>query len=129
MEEEQKNSMQEGQKASAPAEKNSDAQGMRQEAEPAYRPVVCPRCGSAHFEFITEYHKRIGLRVVSAFLLAVCIMLAVISFMDPDINIPPALIAVFLVCYLMFQIAVWTGESRTHVQGVCRDCGFIWLIG
>lgn len=83
---------------------------MRQEVEHAYCPVVCPRCGSAHFEFITEYHKRIGLRVVSAFLLAVCIMLAVISFMDPDINIPPALIAVFF-------------SLLPHVSNCCMDGG------
>ena len=128
MEEDQKNSKPEEQEASALAEKKSDAQGMRQEGKPAYRPVVCPQCGSVHFEFVTEYHKCIGLRVIAALLLAVCIMLAVISFMVSDVNIPPALIAVFLVCYLLFQVAVWTGESRTHVQGVCRDCGFIWLI-
>ena len=128
MEEDQKNSKPEEQEASALAEKKSDAQGMRQEGKPAYRPVVCPQCGSVHLEFVTEYHKCIGLRVIAALLLAVCIMLAVISFMVSDVNIPPALIAVFLVCYLLFQVAVWTGESRTRVQGVCRDCGFIWLI-
>ncbi len=128
MEEEQKDFKPEEQEVTSPAKKKSEAQGPSNGGKPVYRPVVCPRCGSVHLEFVSECHKSIGLRVISVILLAVCIMLAVASIATPDAIFPPELIAVFIAFYLLFQIAAWARESRTHVQGVCRDCGFIWLL-
>lgn len=100
---------------------------------PIYEAVKCPRCGSTHIEFITEYHKHIWLRLLVLILGAVCIIFAIrysISFIRfENGNFDDLRVVIIVgVFYIIFQLAIWIGESKTHVQGICRDCGNIWLL-
>lgn len=97
-----------------------------------YEPVKCPHCGSTRIEFLTEYHRCIGLRVICI----ICAALFVFFFVghlfsmptgeNREFSIAAMCIAGFFV--VAFLIAVWITESKTHIQGICRDCGNIWLL-
>lgn len=99
---------------------------------PEYKPITCPRCGSRSIEFVTEYHKYIWLRLLSLILGSVCAFFALKYifgiFFNAANNYDIAYSITVGVFYFTFQLLVWLGESKTHVQGVCRDCGNIWLL-
>ena len=92
----------------------------------------CPHCGSTHIEFVTEYHKCIWLRLICSALLTITAILflsylaSTIIGKDTDGEL---LLIIFIgISYLLVQAAVFYTESKTHVQGVCRACGHIWLL-
>lgn len=99
---------------------------------PQYTPVTCPRCGSQRIEFITEYHRYIGIRAlagVAGIIFLIFLIRCIGSSFQVQINISDLAGAIVsAVFYGIFQLAVWLGESKTHVQGICRDCGNIWLL-
>ena len=97
-----------------------------------YGQIRCPHCGSSYIEFVTEYHKCVAMRVL-------CIIFAVIFvfvFVSHLFSMPTGEnreVSISLMCisgffFAAFMIAIWIKESKTHVQGVCRDCGHIWLL-
>ncbi len=96
------------------------------------RPVICPKCGSVHIEFVTEYHKCIWLRLLVS-ILVILMGYFLLNYITSAINGANGydylrgliIVAIF---YIIFQLSVWLTESKTHVQGVCRDCGNIWLL-
>lgn len=97
-----------------------------------YGPVKCPHCGSTHIEFVTEYHKCIWLRLLVA-ILVVIMSIFLVRYLIAEIGGADSSdemqrLVIFAVLYVLFQLAVWITESKTHIQGICRDCGNIWLL-
>lgn len=99
---------------------------------PVYGQVKCPHCGSTHIEFLTEYHRCIGMRVICIIFAALFVFFIVgYLFSMPtgenrEFSIAAMIVSGFFV--VAFTIAIWIKESKTHVQAVCRDCGNIWLL-
>ncbi len=102
-------------------------------SNPLYQPILCPQCGSTKIEFVTEYHKHIWLRAIT-YIPAIIFIIFLIQYIISRINLTfkdytDLVIAITAaVFYIGLQIAVWFGESKTHIQGVCRDCGYIWQL-
>lgn len=99
---------------------------------PTYGGIRCPRCGSSNLEFVTEYHKCIWLRIVVT-ILVVLLGVFVVRYLTASISgrngaDDMRAILIIAVFYILFQLSVWLTESKTHVQGICRDCGNIWLL-
>lgn len=105
-----------------------------------YKParIVCPKCNSVSIAFVTEYHKAIGWRVilfiVNALFVAIIISMLEHAFSEYE-NIwkgffkdfyPAFLIYAFI--FFICKISISTIESHTHVQAICRDCGYLWLL-
>lgn len=94
--------------------------------------VRCPRCGSLHIEFVTEYHKCVWLRLIASALIVLIGIFAISYLADTILGIEDKGDMILLIfttmSYLLIQVAVYYTESKTHVQGVCRDCGNIWLL-
>lgn len=96
------------------------------------QPILCPHCGSKNIEFITEYHKFIALRIFSIIVAAV-FFFSLIAFLDfhrdtDKFNTAFYFMVASGILYCILLLFVWLGESKTHVQGICRDCGNIWLL-
>ena len=94
--------------------------------------VRCPRCGSLHIEFVTEYHKCVWLRLIASALIILIGIFAISYLADTILGIEEKGDMILLIfttmSYLLIQVAVYYTESKTHVQGICRDCGNIWLL-
>lgn len=100
---------------------------------PKYTAVVCPQCGSKNIEFVTEYHKCILARILSALFFVMAIIAAYFEITDLISNFESNGVSTFTLilsvfAYFITQCYIVFVESKTHVQGVCRDCGNIWLI-
>lgn len=94
-------------------------------------PIKCPHCGSLKLEFVSESHKCGVLRFITAIVLVIIAyttMDTLISiFLDPEnVHFEPWFF--FIIVYAVLKIIIDAKESRTHVQGICRDCGLIWLL-
>ena len=113
------------------------------EHKPFARPIVCPHCGGRSLEFVTEYHKAIGLRVFACILLfwvfiaslyniPNILYYSLIEFAKSSAStkIEESIIAIVvpIVFYILLKLAIYGIESHTHVKSICRDCGHIWLI-
>lgn len=100
---------------------------------PGYMQLACPRCGSLKIEFITEYHKCIIAKILAILSLIGAILFAFIGYRNlilsaDDGGMSTFFIIVFITAYFLIQCYIFFAESKTHVQGVCRDCGNIWLL-
>lgn len=99
---------------------------------PNYKPIVCPRCGSRNIAFVTEYHKAIAAKVFLILFVAALIinygdmLIRGITFQNADASL---LIEFLLGAFaLALTIYIFVEESKTHVQGICRNCGVLWLL-
>ena len=120
--------------------------------------ITCPRCGGTSVEFVSEYHKCIWLKffrnlfliaAIAFFVLYLFLFLqnmtdifaAVVKAIEENITSdrnPNQLIgtydiflylaAALVVVSFIMQIVIYFAERRTHVQGICRDCGYIWRL-
>ncbi len=120
--------------------------------------ITCPRCGSTSVEFITEYHKCIWLKFFRNLCLITAIALFVLFLVlsldnmkfdfativravgdattdirkvydrDGSVDIFLYISAALVVVSFAMQTVVYFAERRTHVQGICRDCGNIWRL-
>lgn len=97
-----------------------------QETNEKFTPIMCPHCKSKNLAFITEYHKSIGGRILFSLFLTVSIALLLFLFKDyTEILMVLDIIATILT--LITGIYVVVVESETHIQCICKDCGFDWL--
>lgn len=103
------------------------------------KPITCPRCGSVRLSFVSEHHKEFGFKIVALLFITIatcCLMFQLLpDLLAKVISAEKTLTAgtfaptvVFAVAALVCQIIVIIRESSTHVQGICRDCGCIWLL-
>ena len=100
---------------------------------PEYKPITCPHCGGKNIALITEYHKCVfpkilaTLFLIGAFISAWSILLN--QFSDSNNDGKNILFLLMSIAgYFVVQCYIFYTESKTHVQGICRDCGKIWLI-
>lgn len=94
--------------------------------KPTYHPIACPHCKSKNLAYVTEYHKCIGAYILQMITFLCAILSGVVAFKTQEIS---ATIALIFCIFFMFviQVYIFTNESRTHVQCVCKDCGHTWL--
>ena len=97
-----------------------------QETNEKFTPIMCPHCKSKNLAFVTEYHKSIGGRILFSLLLTVSIALLLFLFKDYT-EILMVLYIVATILTLITGIYVVVVESETHIQCICKDCGFDWL--
>lgn len=100
---------------------------------------VCPVCGKQELAYVPEYHKCVGTRIaIGLFKLLAwgCFILTIIrtlngitigEAMEIDTEFLPG-IFIFLSAALILKGFVFDEESRTHIQGICKNCGHIWFI-
>ena len=94
------------------------------------KPITCPRCKSKEINFITEYHKSLACRIIEIIIIAIIIGLCIDKFensmqsviSDTGLILPTLLF--FLVCT---EIAKHYIESKTNIQCICKDCGWVWI--
>ena len=94
------------------------------------KPVTCPRCKGKEISFVTEYHKSLTCRTFEVIIIATIIGIFIDKFenslqgviSDTGFIIP--ILAFFLICT---EIAKHYIESKTNIQCVCKNCGWVWL--
>ncbi len=131
---------------------------MRTQRPIPMKAITCPRCGGTSVEFITEYHKCIWLKFFRNLCLITAIaffVLYLFLFLQGMTNIFAAVVkaieesttstrdpnkllgnydiflyisAALVVVSFAMQTVIYFAERRTHVQGICRDCGNIWRL-
>ena len=89
------------------------------------KPSSCPNCEKRNLAFITEYHKCIWGQSAKMFLIIVFAMLIIGNINNIDTLIGLSLLAAMVFCSLQAYISYV--ESKTHVQCICKDCGYVWL--
>jgi len=97
-----------------------------------YKPITCPICGSKEIAFIPEFHKCILLRIIRTVLIIALITISI--FYLPHIfanKTNQTLIIIEIVVLLVFlgiDALIKINEEKSHIKGICRNCGNIWLI-
>ena len=91
-------------------------------------PITCPRCHSRELAFVTEYHKAIGMRITFFLFLAIALFVFFATFQDKNAEGAIVLTIIFGLFAFITYICVLLEESKTHVQGICKDCGNLWLL-
>ncbi len=94
--------------------------------------VTCPKCGSKNFEFVSEYHRCVWQRAF-LFVPAIVFLIFIVKYfadliLSEDSTMDLVVAIVCAVIFAILQISIWLTESKTHIQGVCRDCGNIWYM-
>lgn len=105
-------------------------------------PIFCPCCRSMRVEFVTEYHRALGLRflrkVLRFFLYGFLIffvlnLLPLASFNEEIIEavIKEESFSVLMIILLalgssLCSLMIFLTESKTHIKAICRDCGNLW---
>ena len=89
-------------------------------------PITCPRCHSRELAFVAEYHKCIKERILSLISLFFLIIFG-FQFINERYEFVIYLLIAGLV-FLVVQIKILFDESKTHVQGICKNCGHLWLL-
>lgn len=91
-------------------------------------PITCPRCKSRELAFVTEYHKAIGTRLCFFFFLALSLFCLLLSFQEKGAEGAITFTVAFGLFAIAMYICVLMEESKTHVQGICKNCGNLWLL-
>lgn len=99
---------------------------MMNEAKHPYTPITCPRCGSRELAFITEYHKSIRLRISLLFFIAITLLSIFLAFKYEDRFLTVCFIGCIF-CIVIYGRILYV-ESKTHTQGICKNCGKIWIL-
>lgn len=118
------------------------------------KPIRCKHCGSTYVEFVSEYHRCLGARIlrgiarifmwyhaVSAFLFWQLLKPANVigqiftHLSEKDIenaatNAARSGLYALLIgaLVLVLDLIILLKESKTHVKLICRDCGEIYRI-
>ena len=97
-----------------------------------YGQITCPRCGSTHIAFVTEYHKANLAKLFLVILLSVMAILISVAaankFADGTGAGCTIVAAILGVISLGLLFHIFFEESKTHVQAICRNCGKLWLL-
>lgn len=94
------------------------------------KPIVCPRCKSKEISIITEYHKSIICRIVAIVIIAIIFYLLRDNFKDilqGDSANTGLIIPILFLALFITKIAQYLIESKTNIQCVCKDCGYVWF--
>lgn len=96
----------------------------------------CPICGGIDLAFVTDYHKAKWPPIIKAFLTFALILIIAIRtthFIFVEFTFESLIGLIILVGLLWFGTMVCdlvkiNIESRTHIRGICRDCGKLWYV-
>ena len=88
-------------------------------------PIQCPECDSRNIALITEYHKSIFGRLLQWLSILITALLVFTNRNNKTAYITIAVIGIII--FLLIQAYVSYVESKTHVQCICKDCGWIWI--
>lgn len=91
-------------------------------------PITCPRCKSRELAFVTEYHKAIAGRLSFFFFLAIALFALFSAINDKQMSGAIVVAVSFGLFAIATYICVLVEESKTHVQGICKNCGNLWLL-
>lgn len=99
------------------------------------KPISCPRCGSTELAFVTHYQKELLLRIACLICTIISLFIFIINI-APSAFIPSSSLApndtipffIFAVLAIVFWIGALIRETETHVQAICKNCGYIWLL-
>ena len=115
--------------------------------KPAFIPIHCPICGRREIAYVSEHHVAFGWRLIEK-ILKVVLFICVLSFISDAFDIlsyeiQSALssskrsspdqgnsltIAIFTFIFICIAHANRLSvESKTHVQCICKECGYTWL--
>ena len=92
------------------------------------KPITCPHCRSKELAFVTEYHKAIGTRIAFIFIMGIALFCLFSTFGDNKIFGGIIYAVIFGLIAFIVYICVLLEESKTHVQGICKNCGHLWLL-
>lgn len=96
--------------------------------------ICCPVCGCRELAFVAEYRREIGLRIARDIALLGVLAMLIKDFVDifqmkasswGDGWFVAGIITLGLLA-LYLHIRILITESQSHVQAICRDCGFSW---
>lgn len=93
-------------------------------------PIICPNCDSRNITILTEYHKAFIARILEVVLFALIFWIVfekIKSYIQGAVlNTGPVL--ALLIIALVFTISIRHYiESKTHIQCVCKECGWVWI--
>lgn len=96
--------------------------------------ICCPVCGCRELAFVSEYHREIGLHLARDLALLGILGMLIKDFIDilqtkasnwgDGWFIAGFVLLALLALFLHIKILI--SESRSHIQAICRDCGFTW---
>lgn len=105
-------------------------------SQPKIQPITCPHCGSRELAFITEYHKALFAKLLSAVFVAIIIFtffvqdfeyIFIYSLTDTKYEFDGSKYIALGIALFFTKIGEYITESRTHIQVICKDCGNQWL--
>lgn len=104
----------------------NNVESTNQQPKEKLTPIMCPYCKSKNLAFVTEYHKSIGGRILFFLFLTgtLALLLYLLNGYSDDLLISTIAVAVITILIGIYVIVV---ESKTHIQCICKDCGFDWL--
>ena len=88
-------------------------------------PISCPYCNKRNIAFITEYHKCVWAKSVQIFCALITILLLFGTRNNFDTMIGIGILGVST--YLGIQCYISYVESKTHIQCICKECGYVWI--
>ena len=86
--------------------------------------IICPICGNEEIAFVSETHKCIGARM---FQLVLVLTAIVITLYLGKLKYIGGIALAVTIPILIIQGYIYCIESRSHVQCICKDCGYVWL--
>ncbi len=92
--------------------------------EPKRKAIECPRCKSKEIAIITEYHKANWARCLLTLFILITGILAILAYGKENFT---NILLVGGISILAVQIYIADVESKTHIQCICKDCGWIWF--
>ena len=87
--------------------------------------IVCPICGNEEIAFVSENHKCIGARIFQLALIITALIIA--THYNWKLKSTGYITLVFSIPILIIQAYIYCTESRSHVQCICKDYGYVWL--
>lgn len=87
--------------------------------------IICPICGNEEIAFVSENHKCIGVRIFQ--LVLIIIALTIATYCKWKLKSTGYIALVFSIPMLITQAYIYCTESRSHVQCICKECGYVWL--
>lgn len=94
------------------------------------RPIICPNCDKRNIAILTEYHKAFVCRIVEVIMIAIIFWLGFekieASIQGASFN-TGAFLPLLIIALIFIEIARHYIESKTNIQCVCKDCGWVWI--
>jgi hypothetical protein len=88
------------------------------------QPIICPHCDKRNIAIITEYHKANWAHCLQMLCILITAML-LLGYIGQEAFIGIAIAGGFVIIGIQCYIAYV--ESKTHIQCICKDCGYVWI--